>query len=63
MSYEPMPTPEKPLIRERWGAAAVPVCETVPGTHHLSVVHELVDSSARLHALARDLLDLPGQAG
>ena len=51
------------LIRERWGAAAVPVCETVPGTHHLSVVHELVDSNARLHALARDLLDLPGQAG
>jgi arylformamidase len=47
------------LIRERWGAKAVPVCETVAGTHHLDVLHELVDPKARLHALARKLLELP----
>jgi arylformamidase len=47
------------LIRERWGAKAVPVCETVPGTHHLDVIHELADPKARLHALAKELLGLP----
>jgi arylformamidase len=47
------------LIRERWGAEAVPVCESIPGTNHLDVVHELVDADARLHALALELLELP----
>ena len=31
------------LIRDRWGAAAVPVCEAVPGFHHLSVLDDLTD--------------------
>ncbi|WP_280151056.1 alpha/beta hydrolase [Piscinibacter sp. XHJ-5] len=44
------------MIRDAWGSKAVPVCETVPGTHHLSVLHELADPGARLHALALDLL-------
>jgi arylformamidase len=48
------------LIRDRWGAKAVPVCEAIPGTHHLDVLHELVDPKARLHRLALELLDLPG---
>ncbi len=46
------------LIRARWGAAAVPVCESVPGTHHLSVLHELADPQARVHRLALGLLGL-----
>lgn len=49
------------LIRARWGAAAVPVCETVPGMHHLSVLHELADPQARTHRLALELLGLSGR--
>ncbi|KQP21620.1 alpha/beta hydrolase [Pseudorhodoferax sp. Leaf267] len=44
------------LIRERWGEAVVPVCETVPGRHHMNVLHELADPAARAHRLARELL-------
>jgi len=47
------------LIRNAWGPAVVPVCEALPGTHHLSVLHELADPASRLHALGLDLLDLP----
>ncbi|WP_326535369.1 alpha/beta hydrolase [Pseudorhodoferax sp.] len=46
------------LIRERWGAAAVPVCESVPGRHHMNVLHDLADPAARAHQLARGLLGL-----
>lgn len=46
------------LIRTAWGADAVPVCETVAGTHHLNVLHALVDPDAHLHALALELLGL-----
>jgi arylformamidase len=49
------------LIRQRWGRRAVPVCESVAGADHLSVLHDLVDSQTRLHALARELLDLPAR--
>lgn len=45
------------VIRQAWGARAVPVCESIPGTHHLSVVDGLADPGARLHALAGRLLD------
>jgi len=45
-------------IRAAWGARAVPVCESVPGTHHLDVLHELADPQARLHGLALQLLGL-----
>lgn len=37
------------LIRERWGEEAVPVCETLAGRNHFSVLDELVEPSARLH--------------
>lgn len=40
------------LIGERWGAAAVPVCETVPGRNHFDVLDPFVDPDARLHRLA-----------
>jgi len=46
------------LIQQAWGRGTVPVCETVPDANHLEVLHELADPSARLHALARELLSL-----
>lgn len=46
------------LIRERWGEAAVPVCETVPGCNHFSVLHELAAPASRVHGLALRLLGL-----
>lgn len=45
-------------IRRRWGAAVVPVAETVPGRHHMNVLHALADPQARVHALAKGLLGL-----
>ena len=46
------------LIRSAWGARAVPVCEVVPNTHHLDVLHALVDAGSGLHGRALELLDL-----
>lgn len=46
------------LIQQAWGAGTVPVCETIPGTNHLTVLHDLADPGGRLHQLALELLDL-----
>lgn len=46
------------LIAARWGADVVPVCEAVPGRHHLDVLHELAEPGARLHRATRGLLGL-----
>jgi arylformamidase len=46
------------LIREAWGARAVPVCEEVPGTNHFTVVHDLADTQSRLFGLALGSLGL-----
>jgi arylformamidase len=46
------------LIRDVWGPTAVPVCETVPGRNHITVVEGLADPAARLHELALRLLGL-----
>jgi arylformamidase len=46
------------LIHQAWGAACVPVCEAIPGTNHLNVLHDLADSNGRLHGLARQALGL-----
>ena len=46
------------LIRDVWGPTAVPVCETVPGTNHFTVLNSLVDPAGRLHELALRLLGL-----
>lgn len=46
------------LIRKSWGARAVPVCEAVPGRHHMNVLHELADPQARAHQLTLELLGL-----
>lgn len=46
------------LIRDQWGPTTVPVCETLPGFHHLNIVHNLADPQGRLHDLALRLLGL-----
>ncbi len=46
------------LIRDQWGPTSVPICETIPGRHHLDVLHDLADPQARLHDLALRLLGL-----
>jgi arylformamidase len=46
------------LIRDVWGPTSVPVCETLPGTNHFTVLNSLVDPIGRAHDLARRLLGL-----
>ena len=46
------------LIRDQWGPTAVPVCETVTGADHFTVLESLVDPKGRLHELALRLLGL-----
>ena len=46
------------LIRDVWGPTAVPVCETLPGKNHFSVLQSLVDPDGRLHHLGLRLLGL-----
>ena len=46
------------LIRRAWGAATVPVCESVPGRHHMNVLHTLAEPASRVHRLALQLLGL-----
>ena len=45
-------------IAAAWGAAAVPVCEAVPGRNHMSVLAELAQPRSRTHRLALELLGL-----
>lgn len=40
------------LIRERWGLAAVPVCEELPARNHFSALDDLVAPLAPLHGRA-----------
>ncbi len=51
------------LIAERWGRRVVPVCETVPGVNHFTLLHALADPDSRLHGLALDLLGLAPAPG
>ena len=46
------------LIRDVWGPTAVPVCETVAGANHFTVLGGLADPALRLHELALRLLGL-----
>jgi len=46
------------LIADAWGADVVPVCEQVPGRHHMDVLHDLADPGSRTHRLALRLLGL-----
>jgi arylformamidase len=49
------------LVRAAWGARCVPVCDTVAGANHLTVLHGLAEPEGRLHRLALGLLGLPGR--
>jgi arylformamidase len=44
------------LIRDTWGEAVVPICETLPGLNHFSVLDALIQPRHRLHNLALQLL-------
>jgi arylformamidase len=44
------------LIRSRWGAAAVPVCEALPGLNHFTVVDALLAPGGRAFDLALAML-------
>ena len=46
------------LIRAQWGPTAVPVCETLSGRNHFSVLRGLAEPQGRLHELALRLLGL-----
>jgi arylformamidase len=47
------------LIGQAWGPQVVPVCETLAGLHHFSVIESLCDPLSRLNKLARDLVSKP----
>lgn len=51
------------LIRQAWGARAVPVCEELPGCNHFTVLHDLADPQGRSHQLLRQLLGLRWYSG
>jgi len=46
------------LIRSTWGGRVVPVCEALPGRHHMDVLDDLIHPGALLHHIARDLLGI-----
>ncbi len=46
------------LIRDAWGERCVPVCESIAGANHLTVLHDLADPQGRLHRHALRLLGL-----
>lgn len=46
------------LIQQRWGRKRVPVCETLPGLNHFSILDAMVQPDSRLHQLTCDLLGL-----
>lgn len=51
------------LIQQAWGVRAVPVCETVPGCNHFTVLHDVADPESRAHQLVRRLLGLRWYSG
>ena len=46
------------LIRQAWGIQTVPVCESLAGLNHFSVLEKLADPAHRLHQLAIQLFGL-----
>lgn len=44
------------LIQQTWGSDAVPVCETLPGLNHFSVVEDLATPGSRLYERVSDAL-------
>ena len=46
------------LIRDQWGPTSVPVCESIPGVNHYTILHGLADPRGRLHKMALRLLGI-----
>ena len=46
------------LIQQAWGLQTVPVCESLPGLNHFSILEALTEPSHRLHQLTLELLGL-----
>ncbi len=44
------------LILQAWGERVVPVCESLKGINHFSIVDALADPRSRLHRMVRSLL-------
>ncbi len=44
------------LIRRAWGAAHVPVCQSLPGLNHFSIMSGLSDPASPMHGLLAKLL-------
>lgn len=44
------------LIQEAWGKQTVPICESVPGLNHFSVLESLALPGQRLHQIALEML-------
>ena len=44
------------MIQQAWGKQAVPICESLPGLNHFSVLESLALPGQRLHQLALDML-------
>ncbi|MEP6790873.1 MAG: alpha/beta hydrolase, partial [Ramlibacter sp.] len=44
------------LIRKAWGKRSVPICETLPGLNHFSVLEALIQPGHRMNRIAMDLL-------
>ena len=47
------------LLRQRWGAKAVPVTERIAQRNHFDILLDLEDPRSRLSSLLAELLDLP----
>jgi arylformamidase len=50
------------LIAHAWGPGVVRVCETIPGAHHMNVLHGMARPDARLHRLTLASLGLASSA-
>jgi arylformamidase len=50
------------LIRRRWGALTVPVCDTIADADHFTVLEGLALSGSRLHTLALQMMGLSATA-
>jgi arylformamidase len=44
------------LIENAWGKRSVPVCETIAGLNHFSILEALVRPGQQVHALALQML-------
>ena len=44
------------MIQQAWGEQAVPICESLSGLNHFSVLESLALPGQRLHQLALDML-------